>query len=68
MEAIAYISGPQVKGNVTFSQNGCGENVYIQVYITGLTPGKHGFHVHEKGDLTNGCTSTGGHCNPDKVL
>ncbi|XP_054736926.1 extracellular superoxide dismutase [Cu-Zn] isoform X1 [Anastrepha obliqua] len=67
MEAIAYMEGPTVKGNVTFMQNGCSENVHVHVYLTGLAPGKHGFHVHEKGDLTNGCTSTGGHFNPDKM-
>lgn len=68
MEAVAYLSGPSgVTGNVTFIQNACGETVHVRVYIAGLTPGKHGFHVHEKGDLTNGCLSTGGHYNPDKV-
>lgn len=67
--AVAYVegSGGKVKGNVTFTQAACGQNVLIKVYVTGLTPGLHGFHVHEKGDLTNGCASTGGHFNPDKV-
>lgn len=75
MEAIAYIIGPAssvggghaVTGNVSFVQNACGENVHVRVYIGGLTPGKHGFHVHEKGDLSNGCASMAGHYNPEKV-
>jgi len=63
----ALMLSDKVFGNVTFSQPSCTEAVFIQVEITGLTPGKHGFHVHEKGDLSGGCLSTGGHYNPDKL-
>ncbi|MDR0996422.1 MAG: superoxide dismutase family protein [Zoogloeaceae bacterium] len=36
--------------------------------VMGLTPGAHGFHIHEKGDCSapDG-TSTGGHFNPHQV-
>ncbi|XP_057331516.1 uncharacterized protein LOC130671567 [Microplitis mediator] len=39
-------------------------SVIISGSITGLTPGQHGIHIHEKGDLSNNCLSTGGHFNP----
>lgn len=67
-KAFVFLQGTSgVSGNVTLSQPSCTEPVFIEVNIVGLEPGKHGFHIHEKGDLSDGCTSTGGHYNPDKV-
>lgn len=56
--------GHVVHGTVTFTQ--MGQHVKVVADVTGLTPGLHGFHVHEYGDCTaaNG-TSAGGHFNPD---
>ena len=32
--------------------------------LYGLSPGEHGFHIHEKGDLSDNCAAAGGHFNP----
>src|SRR5213078_176195 len=54
-------------GTVTFTQNG--DKVQVHADLTGLTPGKHGIHIHEKGDMSApDLMSTGGHYNPDKHI
>ena len=39
-----------MEGVVTFTQSGA--EMKIVVDVTGLTPGKHGFHIHEYGDCS----------------
>jgi len=41
------------------------DNLKIKYNIKGLTDGKHGFHIHEYGDLSEGCKSGCSHFNPD---
>ena len=36
----------------------------IEADIQGLSPGRHGFHIHEFGDCGNNAKSAGGHFNP----
>jgi len=67
IKAVAYLTGANIKGVVYFTQGGCGQPVLVDVNITGLTEGDHGFHIHERGDLTDGCASLGAHYNPDKL-
>ena len=66
LKAIAVLhptAGNKVAGTVTFTEDADG--VRIQAELTGLTPGKHGFHVHEFGDCSAAdLTSAGGHFNP----
>ncbi|KAK0156684.1 hypothetical protein PV327_011716 [Microctonus hyperodae] len=57
------MDGP--KGVLTLEQHPNG--IRIMGTITGLSPGMHGFHVHEKGDISMGCNSAGPHYNPYMV-
>ncbi|OUC46726.1 copper/zinc superoxide dismutase [Trichinella nativa] len=63
-KAICVIRGENVTGTVTFKQNTENDKTFITGEIKGLTPGKHGFHVHEWGDNSMGCISAGAHYNP----
>ena len=56
-------AGNKVSGTVSFEQGADG--LRVKARIEGLTPGLHGFHIHEKGDCSapDG-TSAGGHFNP----
>jgi Cu-Zn family superoxide dismutase len=57
------MSKSNVKGTIWFVQTG--HKVTIKGEVTGLKEGKHGFHIHEFGDLTDAKgMSTGGHFNP----
>ncbi|XP_012277940.1 superoxide dismutase [Cu-Zn] isoform X2 [Orussus abietinus] len=57
------VDGP--RGTLTLEQMHNG--VRVTGTLSGLTPGLHGLHVHEKGDLRKGCTSAGPHFNPYMV-
>mmetsp|Transcript_70626 Transcript_70626/g.138822 ORF Transcript_70626/g.138822 Transcript_70626/m.138822 type:complete len:174 (-) Transcript_70626:297-818(-) len=55
-------AGNECAGTVSFEQ--VGDACTISWDITGLTPGLHGFHIHEKADFSDGCKSAGPHWNP----
>jgi superoxide dismutase, Cu-Zn family len=64
--AIAVIvptEGSKVAGTVRFTQ--VGELVRVVADLDNLTPGKHGFHIHEFGDTSaKDGAAAGGHYNP----
>jgi len=56
-------AGNKVSGTVTFTE--VADGVQVHADITGLTPGNHGFHVHEFGDCSAAdASSAGAHFNP----
>jgi Cu-Zn family superoxide dismutase len=55
--------GNNVSGTVTFVQKE--GHILVSARVTGLTPGKHGFHIHQYGDCSDPKgKSAGGHFNP----
>ena len=60
--AVADVTGAAVNGTVTFTDTGNG--VAIEAHFTGLTPGKHGFHIHQGGECVGDFASAGDHFNP----
>jgi Cu-Zn family superoxide dismutase len=60
---LAPTAGNSATGSVTFVQKG--DKVTVAAKVTGLAPGGHGFHIHEKGDCSApDATSARGHFNP----
>ncbi|MFA4970445.1 MAG: superoxide dismutase family protein [Sulfuritalea sp.] len=56
-------SGSKVSGTINFEA--VGQKLRIEGRIAGLTPGPHGFHVHEAGDCSApDASSAKGHFNP----
>ncbi len=60
---LAARSGSTVSGNVVFSE--AAGKLRVEATVAGLTPGEHGFHVHEAGDCSApDASSAKGHFNP----
>ncbi|KAI8349640.1 copper/zinc superoxide dismutase [Choanephora cucurbitarum] len=69
-EAIAYLTGintidnSTISGTVRFTQSDDDAPTQIVANITGLSVGKHGIHIHQFGDISQGCATVGPHFNP----
>ena len=59
---VLVADNSNVSGTVKFTQYN--NKVKVNYEIKGLSNGLHGLHVHEYGDLTDGCTSSCSHFNP----
>lgn len=64
------IGAPKVYGMVMFKQDSPESKLSISLQLRGFdreTAEAKAVHVHQFGDLSSGCTSTGGHYNPLNV-
>ncbi|KAJ5649609.1 uncharacterized protein N7484_003332 [Penicillium longicatenatum] len=66
VKAVAVIRGDsKIAGTVTFEQADESVPTTVTWNITGNDANaERGFHIHQFGDNTNGCTSAGPHFNP----
>lgn len=67
IEAIAVFIPNKISsinGTITFRENLRFNTVQIIIDLSGLTPGEHGFHIHETGNLLDKCTACKAHFNP----
>ncbi len=66
-KAVAHIRSTQVSGavsgDVLFEDTG--EGLKVSAQVSGLTPGDHGFHIHQYGACSDSGKAAGGHYNPD---
>ena len=65
MRAVCVIDMNGITGTVHFSQRTAHARVKVEYRINGLTSGQHGFHIHQYGDMTEGCKSACAHFNPN---
>jgi len=65
-KAVALLvptKGSKAEGRVTFLQ--AEEGIQVKGEVSGLTPGEHGFHVHEFGVWSPDGKAAGSHFNPE---
>lgn len=57
-----------ITGSTALHQQTENQGSLIYVTVSGLQPNSaHGIHIHEFGDLSDGCESTGEHYNPTSI-
>ena len=62
---LVHFDNSTAQGIVLFKQKNYDSPTIITARFSGLKKnGKHGFHIHEFGDLSEGCHSAGAHYNP----
>lgn len=64
LKAVCVLDMNGITGTVRFTQNAPHGKVKVEYEIKGMSPGEHGFHIHQYGDMTEGCASACAHFNP----
>lgn len=65
IQAIAFFNEKKIKGSVIFIEDLKKKDIIIDINLSGLKKNSlMGFHVHEAGDLSDGCMSACAHFNP----
>ncbi len=59
---LLHTKASKAEGRVTFTESD--GTIHVHAEITGLTPGDHGFHIHEFGVWSEDGMASGGHFNP----
>ena len=67
VKIIGVAKFPRIRGELKFQQATLGGPVIVRGTIFGLTPGLHGLHIHQFGNLTDDCKAAGPHFNPLNV-
>ncbi len=66
-KAVAHVKptqeGGTVSGDVLFEDTA--EGLKVSAQLSGLTPGDHGFHIHQYGVCLDSGKAAGGHYNPE---
>lgn len=65
MKAIAVFEQSGISGTIIFEQHSAKSPLHITFDLKGFQPlTTHAIHIHEYGDLSQGCKSLGAHFNP----
>lgn len=69
-KGVALITATQAGSNVNGQVilNETPTSLELDVKVANVPPGKHGFHIHEKGDCSDEGKAAGSHYNPDGVM
>lgn len=64
ISAICYINETKCKGIIKIKEINNRKMLEFKINLRDMEPGLHGFHIHEAGNLSEGCSSCCAHFNP----